>query len=160
MKQLTICLFSLVLICLVVCRFFRQPQEERILQNDEVFGISEHLRQRAIDLEARANSLAFSCGWQKAKISWYGNEFHGRKTKSGETFDQWGFSCACNFLPPGTWVIFYNPTNQKFAMARITDTGNFEKYNRKFDVSRQVAETLDIVEKGVVEIYWKRKTEK
>lgn len=45
-------------------------------------------------------------------------------------------------------------------MARITDTGNFEKYNRKFDVSRQVAETLDIVEKGVVEIYWKRKTEK
>ena len=42
---------------------------------------------------------------QAAIVSWYGNQFHGRKTASGETFNQWDLTTASNSHKLGTKLL-------------------------------------------------------
>ncbi len=88
-----------------------------------------------------------------ATVSWYGDNFHGKITKYGEVYDQWGNTCACNILPYGTWVMFEH--QGRYAFARVNDTGKFDKYGRLFDLSRGVADKLQVVEKGVATVNYK-----
>lgn len=78
--------------------------------------------------------------------SWYGNEFHGRPTASGERFDQNGFTCAHRSLPFGTWlrVTFQG----RSIIAKVNDRGPFIA-NRVLDLSRGAAETL-----GLTGVQW------
>jgi rare lipoprotein A len=109
---------------------------------------SATLRHRVENLDKRIDAVMLP-----AVASWYGGKFHGRRTASGEIYDQWGNTCACNFLPFGTWVLL--AYNGRRTFARVTDRGDFCKYGRHFDLSRGVAEHLKLTEKGVVEIKFK-----
>ena len=73
---------------------------------------------------------------QAAIVSWYGNYFHGRKTASGETYNQWGYTCASNSHKIGTKLLVTNPANNKSVVVRVNDTGGFKKYGRTLDLSR------------------------
>lgn len=91
--------------------------------------------------------------FQQATVSWYGDKFHGKKTKYGEVYDQWGNTCACNCYPYNTWIMF--EYCGRTAFGRVNDTGNFERYGRQFDLSRGIAEQLEIANKGVVKLHYK-----
>jgi rare lipoprotein A len=71
--------------------------------------------------------------------SWYGNEFHGRRTASGEIFNQWDFTVAHRRLPFGTFVLIRR--GDRAIVAKVTDRGPFVA-GREFDLSRACAEAL------------------
>lgn len=74
------------------------------------------------------------------KASWYGPGFHGKRTASGEIFDQNAMTTAHNSLPFGTVVKVTH--KDKSVNVRVNDTGGFGKYGRTFDLSKGAARAI------------------
>jgi rare lipoprotein A len=93
--------------------------------------------------------------------SWYGQGFHGKRTASGEVFNQEQFTAAHRTLPWGSRVKVINLANGKSVEVRINDRGPFGK-GRIIDVSRAAARILGIVESGIanVRVEWLSDSEK
>jgi rare lipoprotein A len=83
----------------------------------------------------------------EANVSWYGEEFQGRPTSSGELFDMNAFTAAHKTLPFGTLLEVTNLENGRKVIVRINDRGPFVA-DRELDISKAAAEVLDIVESG------------
>jgi len=73
----------------------------------------------------------------------YADKFHGRRTASGERFDQSKFTCAHRFLPFGTRLVVKNTHNGRVCLVTVTDRGPFCG-NRVLDLSKAAANTLGI----------------
>lgn len=80
--------------------------------------------------------------------SWYGARHHGKRTASGEIFDQNKFTAAHRTLPWGSIVKVTNLDNGKSVEVRINDRGPFKK-GRIIDLSRAAARALGMVRSGV-----------
>ncbi len=79
--------------------------------------------------------------------SYYAARFHGRRTASGEPFDNRALTAAHRTLPFGSMVRVTNPANGLSVMVRINDRGPFIR-GREIDVSRAAAEQLGLIERG------------
>jgi len=86
-------------------------------------------------------------GVQYGMASWYGPEFHGRRTSSGEIYDMYQLTCAHNTLALGTMVIVTNLENGRSLELRVNDRGPFVK-DRIIDLSYAAARILGVYEKG------------
>lgn len=75
--------------------------------------------------------------------SWYGPRFHGRKTASGQRFDQNKLTAASRTLPFGTKLHVMNPRNGRKCTVVITDRGPASR-SRGLDLSRAAARQLGI----------------
>ena len=82
--------------------------------------------------------------------SFYGQDFHGRRTATGETFDLRGFTAASNHFPLGSWVAVRRLDNSRCAIVKVNDRMHSRHRRRIIDVSRAVAEYLDMIRAGVV----------
>jgi rare lipoprotein A len=93
--------------------------------------------------------------------SWYGAKHHGKRTASGEIFNQDKLTAAHPTLPWGTRVKVTNLDIVKSVDVRINDRGPYKK-GRIIDVSRAAAKALGIVQRGVamVRIEWVSDSEK
>jgi rare lipoprotein A len=93
--------------------------------------------------------------------SWYGSRHHGKRTASGEIFNQDKFTAAHRTLPWGTRVKVTNLANGKSVEVRINDRGPFSQ-GRIIDLSRAAARSLGMVEQGIttVRIEWLPDSEK
>lgn len=85
------------------------------------------------------------------QASYYGNEFHGRKTANGERFDQGKLTAAHRTLPFGTRVKVTNPQNGKTVVVRVNDRGPFVK-GRIIDLSSSAFKTIASLNAGVVPV--------
>lgn len=85
------------------------------------------------------------------KASWYGNQFHGRKTASGIVFNEWGMTAAHRTLPFGTKLKVTNMRNGKSVIVTITDRGPF-RINRILDLSKGAFSKIAPVKQGVAKI--------
>lgn len=83
--------------------------------------------------------------------SYYGKEFHGKKTASGEIFDMYKFSAAHQDYPLGTIVRVTNLSNGKSLVLKINDRGPFLK-GRIIDLSYAAAGELDFVLEGTTTV--------
>ena len=83
--------------------------------------------------------------------SYYGNEFQGRKTASGERYDRSEFSAAHRTLPFGTMLKIRNKANDRTVIVRVNDRGPF-KETRILDLSLAAAQELDLVKSGTASI--------
>ena len=83
--------------------------------------------------------------------SWYGKEFHGRKTANGETFDMNGISAGHRTLPLGTVVRVTSLDNYKSIKVKINDRGPFAR-NRVIELSYGAARELGFVEMGTARV--------
>ncbi len=72
---------------------------------------------------------------KSAYVSYYADKFHGRKTASGEMFDQRKPTCAHRTLDFGTRVAFYNPVNKRTMVLKVNDRGPFHP-DRLFDLPK------------------------
>ena len=91
-------------------------------------------------------------GHQMAGIaSWYGGKFHGRRTASGEIYDQNAMTAAHRSLPFGTRVRVVNLENGRAVVLRITARGPFVR-GRVIDVSRRAANRLGFRTKGLARV--------
>ena len=86
---------------------------------------------------------------QVGYASYYGKEFKGRKTASGERYDPGKLTAAHPTLPFNTYVKVTNLENGKSVVVRINDRGPHKK-GRIVDLSEKAAEILDMKTKGTV----------
>lgn len=84
------------------------------------------------------------------QASFYGQGFQGRKTATGDPFDVRLFTAASNRFPLGTVVAVRRLDNDRCAIVKINDRMHARHRRRIIDVSRGVAEYLDMVRAGVV----------
>ena len=96
-------------------------------------------------------SPVLSADMDRAVMSWYGHEFHGRLTAAGEIYDMNEISVAHKYLPIGTEVIFYY--KGRYEQALVTDRGPYVS-GRTWDASRRLFKRLirDDFDEGVVTI--------
>jgi rare lipoprotein A len=92
-------------------------------------------------------------GFQETGLaSWYGKDFHGKKTSNGETYDMYGGSTAAHkTLPMNTHVLVQNLENGREIVVRINDRGPFIK-GRIIDLTHTGAKELDIIKKGTARV--------
>jgi len=83
--------------------------------------------------------------------SWYGGQFHGRKTASGERYNMNALTAAHRSLPFGTKVRVTNRKNGKSVVVRITDRGPFVG-KRVIDLSRRAAQAISMTGSGVAPV--------
>lgn len=92
--------------------------------------------------------LATSAGYvEQGVASWYGPDFHGERTATGETYDMNAMTGAHPTLPLPAWVRVTNLQNGRNVTIRLNDRGPFAK-NRIIDLSRRAAEELDMIRSG------------
>lgn len=83
--------------------------------------------------------------------SWYGPGFHGRRTASGERFNQHALTAAHKTLPLGSRVMVRNLENDETVIVTINDRGPFVR-GRIIDLSRAAAKAIGLASTGTVEI--------
>ena len=84
----------------------------------------------------------------RGQASWYGPGFHGKKTASGEIFDQGRLTAAHKTLPLGTIAKVTNLENGNSVEVEINDRGPYVG-DRVIDLSRAAANALGFVESGL-----------
>jgi rare lipoprotein A len=94
--------------------------------------------------------VSFGAG-ETGRASWYGPEFHGRRTSSGEIYDMYQLTAAHRELPLGTWVMVTNLNNGRSVEVRVNDRGPFVQ-DRILDVSYAAARLLGMIGSGVVPV--------
>jgi rare lipoprotein A len=95
-----------------------------------------------------ATSAAFR---QTGTASWYGKDFHGRRTAGGGLFDMYGISAAHRTLPLGSVVRVTNLENNRSASVRVNDRGPFVK-SRVIDLSYGAARELGFAAEGTAQV--------
>ena len=88
---------------------------------------------------------------ERGLASWYGKEFDGLPTASGETFRPEKVSAAHRTLPLGTLVEVTNEKNGKTVRVKVNDRGPFVA-GRIVDLSKAAAATIGSVGDGVVPV--------
>lgn len=115
------------------------PPEKKEVVKEEIKEEKPSLPEKIEKRETR--------GVQYGVASWYGGEFHGRPTSSGEIYDMYQLTCAHNTLPLGTMVMVTNLENGRSLELKVNDRGPFVK-ERIIDLSYAAAQILGIWEKG------------
>ncbi|KQM78035.1 hypothetical protein ASE76_17985 [Xylophilus sp. Leaf220] len=82
--------------------------------------------------------------------SWYGRQFHGKPTASGERYDMYAMTAAHPTLPVPSYVRVRNPANGREAILRVNDRGPFHP-GRVIDLSYTAALHLDLL-RGVAPV--------
>jgi rare lipoprotein A len=88
---------------------------------------------------------------EKGIASWYGSQFHGRKTSNGEEYDMYEETAAHKTLPMNTQVLVKNLENGREMAVRINDRGPFVK-DRIIDLSLTAARKLGIIDQGTAKV--------
>src|SRR5271165_4200381 len=101
--------------------------------------------------KTRKTSSPKSKPYQVGTASWYGEQFQGKPTASGEPFDMRDLTAAHPSLPLGTFVKVTNLKNGKAVVVRINDRGPVVD-DRIIDVSANAAHVLGFKERGVQKV--------
>lgn len=83
--------------------------------------------------------------------SWYGPNFHGKKTASGEMYNIYQLTCAHKILPFGTKVQITDLKTDKSVIVTVNDRGPFVK-GRDFDLSYAAAAKIGLDKEGVAKV--------
>ncbi|BBF87735.1 rare lipoprotein A precursor [Aquitalea magnusonii] len=119
------------------------PQTEPLIKsaNQPYTAMGMSFRPDTSEKPFRATGLA----------SWYGKQFHGRKTTSGEKYDMFAMTAAHPTLPIPSYVRVTNAANGKSVIVRINDRGPFHK-NRAMDLSYAAAYKLGFIKQGSAKV--------
>ena len=88
---------------------------------------------------------------QRGIASYYGEDFQGRQTANGETFDTRRLTCAHRTLPFDTMVRVRNLANDKEVTVRVNDRGPYVG-GRIIDLTEAAAERIDMKKSGVARV--------
>ncbi len=88
---------------------------------------------------------------QTGVASWYGPDFHGKRTSNGEVYDMHAMTAAHKTLPLGVFVRVKNRDNGREAIVRVNDRGPFVK-GRIIDLSYAAAQKLGVVQSGTAPV--------
>ncbi len=83
--------------------------------------------------------------------SWYGTDFHGRRTANGEVFDSASISAAHPTMPLPSYARLTSLATGRSVIVRVNDRGPFHS-NRVLDMSQRAADMLGVKSAGVARI--------
>ena len=83
--------------------------------------------------------------------SWYGREFQGKPTASGENFNMFALTCAHRDYPLGTKVKITNSSNKKEVECIVNDRGPFVE-GRDIDLSYAAAQRIGLIGPGMARV--------
>ncbi|HMK29412.1 MAG TPA: septal ring lytic transglycosylase RlpA family protein [Terriglobales bacterium] len=112
-----------------------RPEKGRSNHNSDRAAVSPHKAKRPQP-------------YQIGKASWYGKQFHGKETASGERYDMFQFTAAHRQLPLGTLVKVTNLRNGRSVIVRVNDRGPVPR-SRIIDLSYGAARILELPGYGV-----------
>lgn len=97
--------------------------------------------------------LQSGAGYSEVGVaSWYGPNFHGKKTANGETYNMYQMTAAHRILPMHTRVLVHNLDNGRSVELRINDRGPFVN-NRVIDLSYAAADQLGVIGPGTARVH-------
>ncbi len=100
----------------------------------------------------RYEPLQSAAGFTQTGVaSWYGKDFHGKKTSNGETYNMNAMTAAHKTLPLGVYVRVHNRDNGKEEIVRVNDRGPFVK-GRIIDLSYAAAKKLGVDKAGTANV--------
>jgi len=88
---------------------------------------------------------------EEGVASWYGADFHGKKTASCEIYNMNAMTAAHKTLPLGTVVEVNNLENGKKTVVRINDRGPYVG-TRIIDLSHEAATQIGMVRNGTAKV--------
>lgn len=88
---------------------------------------------------------------EEGVASWYGPQFHAKRTASGEVYNMYDLTAAHRILPMQTKIRVTNLENGKSLVLRVNDRGPFVG-NRIVDLSYKAAQELDVVRPGTARV--------
>jgi len=88
---------------------------------------------------------------QQGVASWYGKQFHEKKTANGEIYNMHAMTAAHKTLPLGTMVKIKNVENGKTTIVRINDRGPFCR-DRIIDLSFRAATEIGMIKNGTAAV--------
>ncbi len=89
--------------------------------------------------------------YQFGRASWYGEDFQGLPTASGEAYDMQSMTCAHRNLPLGSLVRVTNLRNHRSIVVRVNDRGPVPQ-TRVVDLSYRAAKLLGFAHRGTVSV--------
>lgn len=131
----------------------KQPeqQERKAVDSRRLWLASTNwLRAKRAKLASAAAKLKIRKVIQ-TRATWYGPGFHGRRTASGERFNQYAMTLASRHLPFGTRVRVVNLRTGKSAIARVNDRGPFRK-GYTADLSKGLAQKIGLGGSGPIRL--------
>jgi rare lipoprotein A len=152
-RSARIALLALVLAAAGCAREVRRPEPPagEIAPQDE--PRAKHGNPPFYEVEGRRYVvLPSAVGYvERGTASWYGPDFHGGRTATGEIYDMHAMSGAHPTLPLPTWVRVTNLDNGRSIVVRLNDRGPFRK-DRIVDLSRAAAVELDMIRAGTARV--------
>ncbi len=88
---------------------------------------------------------------RQGRASWYGDDFHGRKTANGEIFDMQGLTAAHPTLPLPSYAYVTNLANGRTILVRVNDRGPYAN-DRIIDMSHASARALGYEGQGIANV--------
>jgi rare lipoprotein A len=104
-----------------------------------VFGVRYHVLRSSAGYSARGIA------------SWYGKDFHGKRTSSGVPYDMHAMTAAHKTLPLPTTVRVTNLQNGRSVVVTVNDRGPFVA-GRVIDLSYAAAKELDMIQGGTASV--------
>lgn len=136
----------LVVSVFVLCSYFTQPiSTAEASGRRAVTAVSKH---KAAKTHKNQRIIESARKAKRSMVSWYGADFHGKKTASGQKFDMYAMTAAHKTLPLLSYAKVTNPRNNRSVIVRINDRGAFPG-KREMDLSYAAAKKLGIQSQGI-----------
>lgn len=117
----------------------------------EALGVSKLVENPLALLEPKPEQFRNVAYAFNGKASWYGDRFQGRRTASGEAFNQYALTAAHRSLPFGTRLRVTNVKNGKAVIVKVNDRGPFVG-NRVLDLSKEAAARINMLMSGIAKV--------
>ena len=151
MKRFLLTILIPVVLLLPACGPPKPTYHVRVLETPTQPGL--HPTQKPYEVNGqRYQPISSAAGFvQDGVASWYGRDFHGRKTSNGEVYDMYAMTAAHKTLPMNVHLKVSNLENGKSVVVRINDRGPFVK-KRIIDLSYAAAKALEVVGPGTAPV--------
>ena len=143
--------------------YMSSPSPRRIRYRNPTYPAASRRRSTGLRIPGRSETATSypasgrtvrssrAAGTTYAVASWYGWDFHGRKTANGETYNMYDHTAAHKTLPFGTLVRVTNLRTGRQKIVRINDRGPFVA-GRDIDLSYATARDLGMLDSGVEDV--------
>lgn len=142
---------ALLLFCLLLAACGGPSYKTRVYDTPATQGQPPHQKPYSVN-GTRYEPIQDSSGFtEEGLASWYGKDFHGKKTSNGEIYDMYAMTAAHKTLPLGVSVRVQNKSNGRSTVVRVNDRGPFVK-GRIIDLSYTAANELGVVGPGTAPV--------
>lgn len=122
--------------------------EKKAEQTEKAEGKNDLVKDR---VKVKTDTKGAPVVEQVGEASWYGKDFQGKKTASGEKFDQHDLTAAHPTLPLGTEATVTNLETGKSVDVEINDRGPYTK-GRDIDLSKEAAKEIGLKKGGAAPV--------